>query len=232
VKAVITHPWDVPPAEAVAIQRDLRRSIVPEFPPRKVEIVAGVDMSVRGQEARAAVVALSYPELTPLEQATAEVPITMPYIPGLLAFREGPAVLAACARLALEPDLLVFDGHGLAHPRRFGIACHMGVLLDRPSIGCAKSRLCGEHDEPPVEAGSHTLLRDGGEVIGAVVRTRSGVRPVFVSIGHRVDLDAATQYILNCCRGYRLPEPTRLAHQAAGGAQVATGPQQLSLFDL
>jgi deoxyribonuclease V len=232
MRAVMSHSWNVSPAEAVAIQRDLRQRVVRQFPAPKVEVVAGVDMSVRGQLARAAIVALSYPDLVPLEQATAEVPIAMPYIPGLLAFREGPAVLAACARLALEPDLLVFDGHGLAHPRRFGIACHMGVLLDRPSIGCAKSRLCGQHDEPPAEVGRYTLLRDGAEVIGAVVRTRGGVRPVFVSIGHRVDLETAIQYTLNCCRGYRLPEPTRLAHQVAGGAQVVAGPQQLSLFDL
>lgn len=231
MKAVLTHPWNLSPGEAIATQKELRERVRAVFPARKVEVVAGVDVGVRGQTARAAVVALSYPALSPLEQAVAEVPIAMPYIPGLLAFREGPAVLEACARLSVEPDLLVFDGQGLAHPRRFGIASHIGVLLERPAIGCAKSRLCGEHDEPPIEAGGYVPLRDAGEVIGAVVRTRRGVKPVFVSVGHLIDLDTAIGYVLGCCRGYRLPEPTRLAHLAAGGAQVAGGPGQLSLFD-
>jgi deoxyribonuclease V len=142
--------------------------------------------------------------------------ITFPYVPGLLAFREGPVVLAALEQVSDPPDVLLFDGQGLAHPRRLGLATHIGVLLDRPSIGCAKSRLCGEHEEPPAERGGWVPLRDGDEVIGGVVRTRAGVRPVYVSVGHRVDLETAVSLVVACCTRYRLPEPTRRAHRAAG----------------
>jgi deoxyribonuclease V len=238
MKPILTHPWDVPPAEAMAIQRDLQVRVVSQFTLDEIHTVAGVDVSVQrgksGQDemARAAVVVLSYPELEPLEQEVAEVPISFPYVPGFLAFREGPAVLAALAKLSVEPDLLIFDGQGLAHPRRFGIASHIGVLLDCPSIGCAKSLLCGSYNEPPTGAGTYTLLRDGGEVIGAVVRTRAGAQPVFVSIGHKIELETAVRYVLSCCRGYRLPEPTRLAHQVAGGVRIVPEAHQPSLFNL
>ena len=149
-----------------------------------------------------------------LETALAELPVTFPYVPGLLAFREAPAVLQAWRSLSIVPDLVIFDAHGLAHPRRFGLACHLGLVLDRPSIGCAKSRLCGEAATPAPEAGAWAGLTDGGEVIGAVLRTRPGVRPVYVSTGHRVSLPTAVALVLACCRGHRLPEPTRLAHLA------------------
>lgn len=211
------HPWDVSPAEAIRLQEELRSQVVAENCLGEVHAIAGVDVSVRGEVARAAVVVLRYPDLAFQEVALAEVTVTFPYIPGLLAFREAPAILAACAKLRAEPDLLIFDGQGLAHPRRMGIATHVGLFLDRPTIGCAKSRLCGEHSELPSQAGSWVPLADRGEVIGAVVRTRSGVRPVYVSLGHRVDLEAAIHYVLTCCRGYRLPEPCRLAHRAAAG---------------
>lgn len=210
------HPWDVPPAEAIRLQEVLRHQAVVENRLGEVATVAGVDVSVLGEVARAAVVVLRYSDLAVLEVALAEVPVTFPYIPGLLAFREAPAILAACERLQVEPDLFIFDGQGSAHPRRMGIATHVGLFLDRPTIGCAKSRLCGVHPALPPQAGSWVPLTDGDEVIGAAVRTRAGVKPVYVSPGHRVDLATAVHYVLACCRGYRLPEPCRRAHMAAG----------------
>jgi deoxyribonuclease V len=150
-----------------------------------------------------------------IDVSTAEREVEFPYVPGLLAFREAPAVLQAWSRLRSDPDLIIFDGHGMAHPRRMGIACHLGLVLDRPSIGCAKSRLCGQHEEPGAAAGDWAPLTDGDEWIGAAVRTRTGKQPVFVSVGHRVSLATAISLTLTCCRGYRLPEPTRQAHLAA-----------------
>ena len=169
--------------------------------------------------------------MTPVEQSLSTMPASMPYVPGYLSFREAPAILAACDRLETEPDLFVFDGQGVAHPRRFGIASHVGVILDKPSIGCAKSRLCGTHQEPRPEAGSYVHLYDGDEILGAVLRTRDNVSPVYVSVGHRVSLDTAIEYVLACCRGYRLPETTRYAHRVASGEQLWTGPEQRSVFD-
>jgi deoxyribonuclease V len=182
-----------------------------------VRRVAGVDISVDrpGGRATGAVVVLSYPELAVIEVAVARAPLTFPYVPGLLSFRETPVLREAFRRLAGPIDLLLVDGQGLAHPRRFGLACHLGLLLDAPAIGVAKSRLLGEHGPVGEEAGSRADLRDGAEVIGSVLRTRTGVRPLYVSIGHRVSLRQAEAWVLRCCRGYRLPEPTRLAHQAA-----------------
>jgi deoxyribonuclease V len=222
VKIIELHPWDVTPAEATRLQEQLRSRVIAENRLRDVRTVAGVDVAAQGDVARAAVVVLSYPELELLEVARAERPVTFPYVPGLLAFREAPAVLAACEALQIEPDLFLFDGHGLAHPRRMGLACHMGLCLDKPALGCAKSRLCGEHEELPLDAGAWVPLRDGPEIIGAVVRTQQGGRPVYVSIGHKVDLETAIRWVLATCRpvgaglrGYRLPEPCRLAHRAA-----------------
>jgi deoxyribonuclease V len=229
------HPWDVSPDEAVRIQHRLRGLVSVENAPglEAVRTVAGVDVSIHDDQCRAAVVVLSYPDLAVLGSSVAQGgrPITFPYIPGLLSFREGPAVLDACAALETAPDLLIFDGQGLAHPRRCGIASHMGVILDVPSIGCAKSRLCGQYDEPATAAGSTADLVDRGEVIGRAVRTRDGVSPVFVSVGHRVDLDTAVRWVLACCRGYRLPETTRWAHRVAGEWEQAqeAGVQQLTL---
>lgn len=217
------HPWQVSTAEAKEIQLRLRSQLSIEPNLGTVRTVAGVDVGVKNRVTRAAVVVLSYPDLEPLDRCMAEAPATMPYVPGLLSFREGPAVLSACEGLAVEPDLFIFDGHGFAHPRRFGIASHIGVILDKPSIGCAKSRLCGTHQEPPPEAGSYVPLCDGDEVIGAVVRTRDGVSPVYVSVGHRVDLETAIEYLLGCCKGYRLPETTRYAHRAASQAEPSSG---------
>jgi deoxyribonuclease V len=216
------HPWDVTPAEAMRLQEALAGQVICESRLGQVRTVAGVDVAVQDDVARAAVVVLSYPGLELLEVARAKRRVTFPYIPGLLAFREAPAILAACAELRIEPDLFLFDGHGLAHPRRMGLACHMGLCLDKPTVGCAKSRLCGEHEELPPDVGTWVPLRDGPEVIGAVVRTQRGVRPVYASIGHKVDLETAIRWVLATCRpvgtglrGYRLPEPCRLAHRAA-----------------
>jgi len=147
----------------------------------------------------------------------AQVSRVGPYIPGLLSFRESPLILAACQRLTVTPDLILVDGQGIAHPRRIGLASHLGLFLDTPTIGCAKSLLCGSHETLPEKPGSYAELVDTGETIGAALRTRLGVKPVYVSIGHKVDLRTALHWAMECCRGYRLPEPTRLAHLAAGG---------------
>lgn len=216
-------PWDGTPAEAVRLQERLRSQVIVENRPGEVRTVAGVDVAVASGVARAAVVVLSCPELELLEIARAERPVTFPYIPGLLAFREAPVVLAACEVLRIEPDLFLFDGHGLAHPRRMGLACHLGLCLDKPAIGCAKSRLCGEHDELPPDAGAWVPLRDGPEPIGAVVRTRTGARPVYVSIGHKVDLEAAIRWVLGTVRGHCLPDPCRLAHRATSESGIGSG---------
>jgi len=209
-------PWPATPAEAIALQVRLAPRVLLEGDPPNVRSVAGCDLAFlgrgrRGDTARAAVVLLSYPELTPLEQHVAEAPVTFPYVPGLLAFREIPALLQAFERLRQAPDLLLVDGQGYAHPRRFGIACHLGLILDIPTIGVAKSRLTGRHDEPAVAAGSRAELRDGDELIGAVLRTRASVRPLYVSPGHRIGFGPAAEWVMRLCRGYRLPEPTRLA---------------------
>jgi deoxyribonuclease V len=225
------HKWDLSPAEAMAVQNSLRTRVVTRNELGAVRTVAGVDISTKGWRARAAIVVLSFPELQPLEAAEADLPLVFPYVPGLLAFREGPAILAALAGLHVEPDLVIFDGHGLAHPRRMGIASHMGVILDRPSIGCAKSLLCGQHEPAGLQVGDRSEIRDHSEVIGAAVRTREGVQPVYISIGHRIDLQTAISYALDCCQGYRLPEPTRWAHRVAGGERLpGAQPEQGTLF--
>lgn len=231
MKIVSPHRWDVSPSEAMEIQQELRNKVFTERTTTPVNTVAGVDVSFKGDVAKAAIVVLSYPGLTPVDYSLAELPVEFPYIPGLLAFREAPAVLAALERLKTEPDLFVFDAQGLAHPRRMGLATHLGVIIDRPSIGCAKSRLCGSHHEPGPERGSYTYLYDGDEIIGAVVRTQTGVTPLYVSIGHKVDLPSAIEYVLNCCTNYRLPETTRYAHRVAGGERLEIGASQPTLFD-
>ncbi len=211
------HPWDVSPTQARVIQEQLRGyvSTVDRLGP--VHHVAGVDVGFedRGSTTRAAVAVLRYPDLELVEHHIARVPTTFPYVPGLLSFREIPAVLAALAQLTTVPDLILCDGQGLAHPRRLGIACHLGVLLDRPTIGVAKSRLVGTHAEVPQTKGSWVPLMDGDAVIGAVLRTRSGVKPVYVSPGHRVSLETAIDYVMGCLTRYRLPETTRWADRLA-----------------
>jgi len=217
VRPAFTHPWDVSPTEAKKIQRQLRDRVLVQPLDHQPEIIAGIDVSVKEEQARAAVVLLSYPDPAPFHAVTAEMPVSFPYVPGLLAFREGPVVLAAMERLTDRPDVLMFDAQGLAHPRRMGLATHLGILLGVPAVGCAKSRLCGAYVEPDEQKGNWMPLIDGDEVIGAVVRTRDSVRPVFVSVGHRVDLETAISLVLGCANKYRLPEPTRWAHRVAGG---------------
>jgi deoxyribonuclease V len=207
------HPWALTPAEAIALQRRLAPEVVREGWPEGVRTVAGVDVAAgrAGARARGAVVVLSYPELRAIQEEWVEARVPFPYVPGLLSFREVPVLAEALERLRRPPDLLIVDGQGYAHPRRFGLACHIGLLLGVPTIGCAKSRLVGEHAPLGPEAGSTADLVDGGEVVGRVLRTRTGVKPVYVSAGHRIGLDAACEWVVRCCRGQRLPEPVRLA---------------------
>lgn len=209
------HRWDVSPDEAIEIQKRLSAEIslterVEPIALDQIHTVAGVDASYR-EIGRAAIAVFSFPDLTLIEQVTATREVTFPYIPGLLSFREGPVVLAAFERLRIQPDLLLFDGQGYAHPRRLGLARHLGAYLDRPSIGCAKSRLTGTYEEPGPEPGAWSPLMNRGEEIGRVVRTRARTRPLFVSVGYRITLPLAVAVVLRCTRGYRLPEPTRIA---------------------
>lgn len=217
MKMYPAHSWNLSPAEAIALQQILRERLILNDQLGIVRRIAGVDVGFEagGAITRAAVAVLHYPELDVLEIATARRPTTFPYIPGLLSFRELPAVLDALEQLREPPDLLLCDGQGIAHPRRFGIASHLGLLTDIPSIGVAKTRLYGTHDEPPNQRGAWTSLRAGDEIIGAVVRTRVGIKPLYVSSGHRTGLETAIAYVMNCCTRYRLPETTRHAHRAA-----------------
>jgi deoxyribonuclease V len=213
------HRWDVSPAEASQIQERLAEMCEQPIDLSSPTTVAGVDVSVRDDISTAAVVVLSFPELAVLEIARARQPTPFPYVPGLLSFREGPVILAAFEQLGRMPEVALFDGQGTAHPRRMGIARHIGLWLDLPTIGCAKSRLVGERrDGLAIEKGAWEPLTHRGEIIGAVVRTRQNVRPVYVSPGHGADLMAAIDLTLRCCTRYRLPEPIRAAHCAAGGA--------------
>lgn len=211
------HDWDLTPRQAMALQAQLRDRVICEDRIGTVRRVAGVDVGFEeeGKITRAAVAVLSFPGLELQDSTLARERTRFPYVPGLLSFREAPAVLEAFARLRLAPDLLLYDGQGFAHPRRFGIASHVGLLLDLPSIGVAKTRLIGEHRRVPAAKGGWTPLTDGGEVIGAVLRTRAGVKPLFVSIGHRVSLETAVHYVMACVFRYRLPETTRWAHHFA-----------------
>ena len=206
------HPWDVTPEEAVRIQEQLAALVREEPLQHPVRSVGGIDVSMRGDHARAAVVVLRMPECTVVEWATYEDQVAFPYIPGLLSFREVPVIIPALERLSALPDLLMTDSQGRAHPRRLGLASHLGVLLEWPTVGVAKSRLTGYYRMPGPEKGSWTYLKDGDEIIGAVVRTRTGVKPVFVSVGHRIMLQEAIELTLQTTTRYRLPEPTRLAH--------------------
>ena len=207
------HRWDVTPREAAEIQREVRAHQERADRLGEIRTVAGADIAVDGRtgEACAGVIVYRFPELIEVERREARRKLAFPYVPGLLVFREGPALLDAFEQVRIEPDLILFDGHGYSHPRRFGFACHMGVLLDRPTIGCAKSLLVGEYEEPANEVGTQAPLMDGEEVIGAVVRTRKDVHPIFVSIGHRVTLATAVRLALACCDGLRIPKPTREA---------------------
>ena len=226
------HPWDLSPSEAAQIQKDLRKRLVLTWDQRPIATIGGVDVSIKPETARAAIVVIRFPDLAPLEAISADAPLVFPYIPGLLSFREGPAVLAAWEKLQHKPDLLMFDGQGIAHPRGIGIASQMGLWLERPTIGVAKSRLYGRHEEIGPKRGDRAdLLDKSGNVIGTVLRMREKTNPLYISPGHLIDVKHATEFVLACGAGYRLPEPTRWAHKVAGGENLpAEDSDQPSLF--
>lgn len=234
MKARRLHPWSVTPAEARRIQQRLRGRVERNDRFSRVRFIAGADCAfdAAGRRAIACVVLYGYSgsdrPLEELERVTAVRPLRFPYVPGLLSFREAPALLAAFSRLRGSADLIFIDGHGIAHPRRFGIACHIGVLLDCPVIGCAKSLLIGQHAEPARAAGRWAPLMHNGETIGAVLRTRDGVRPVYVSIGHRISLESGVEWTINVCDGYRIPRPTRDADRFVSAAKRALAPQAVA----
>ncbi len=201
------------------MQLELRRLLKKQRELGEIRTVAGADIAVEvastaGKKEAigyAGVIVYSFPRLEEIERRSARLRLTFPYVPGLLVFREGPVLLEAFAQLRTEPDLLLFDAHGYSHPRRFGLACHLSIVLDKPGIGVAKSRLIGYHEEPLNQVGAWSPLVDAEETIGAVLRTRVGVQPIFISIGHRVDLESAVELALACTDGYRVPRPTREA---------------------
>lgn len=211
------HPWDLAPREAIEVQRKLAPEVRVEPLHAQPSTVVGLDVSVRGDRVRAAGVVTETEDWTPLATATWEGPVAFPYVPGLLSFREIPALLPVLDDLATQrgalPDVLMLDAHGLAHPRRFGLACHLGVLLDRPALGVAKKRFVGTYDEPGPDKGAQSPLMHQDEVIGTVLRTRTRVKPVFVSVGHRITLEEATALSLRAAMRTKLPEPNRLAHR-------------------
>jgi len=211
------HTWNLPYQDAVRVQRRLSQKIRETPLPGPVRTIAGADVSYtrRGREVYGAVVVFTFPDLILIDKAFASEAMEFPYISGLLSFREAPVLIKAFRKIRRRPDVVIFDGQGMAHPRGAGLASHMGVLLDCPSIGCAKSRLVGVHGPLPEDKGSTGALTHRGRLVGAVVRTRQGVKPVFVSPGHAITLPEAIRLVLDCCRGYKLPEPTRQAHLAA-----------------
>lgn len=216
------HSWDVTPTEAVRIQRDLRDSVDPLWSHHEVRILAGTDVGFPDKHTvRAAVVVVTRPEMQVVETKVATLPCTFPYVPGLLAFREVPGLLAALSGLESEPDLVLCDGQGIAHQRRMGLAAHVGILLEKPTIGCAKSVLFGTFEQPPEAKGSVSYMSDKqGDIIGAAVRTRESVKPVYVSIGNKIDLDTAVRIVLGCSPKYRIPVPLRLAHKLSVGEHI------------
>jgi deoxyribonuclease V len=210
----LLHSWDLTPAQAVALQRALADRVTTDTPLSSCDLIAGADVSNDrfSDTLYAGVVVLRASDLSVVERRGAVARSTFPYVPGLLSFREAPVLLRAFARVESRPDAVICDGQGLAHPRRLGLACHVGLWLDLPCLGCAKTRLTGRYQEPGREPGSRTPLVDGGTVLGSVVRTKTNAGPLFVSPGHRIDLDSTVRWVLATCRRHRLPEPTRLAH--------------------
>lgn len=209
------HSWELSPKDAIALQKVLAKQVVLRNEIHgAVRRVAGVDVSYRkfGRHFHAAVVILDYDSMAVLESVTASGEVLFPYIPGLLSFRELPILLQAFRKLETAPDIILADGQGIAHPRRLGLASHLGLWLGLPTIGCAKSLLCGRGEAPGEDRGAWTTLLDGEEQLGRVLRTRTRVRPVYVSPGHMIDCQGAAEMVLQCGRGYRLPEPTRQAH--------------------
>lgn len=212
------HSWKVSPKKAIEIQKNLRNRLILRKHFGKITVIAGADVAFSKKEDKAfgAVVVLSYPELKVLEEAISCVSLKFPYVPGLLTFREAGSLLKCFEKIKHKPDVIIFDGQGIAHQRGMGLASHMGLILNKPTIGCAKSRLIGRCKQPPKKKGAYTLLKSKkGDSIGACLRTRDGVKPVFVSPGHRVDLESSIKIVKECATKYRIPEPTRLADQLA-----------------
>lgn len=214
----VPHPWDLTPGEAIRLQKQLAGQVDTQtpIPIDAVTLVGGVDVSVKNNVSRAAIVVLTFPGLELVEAVTSILPTPFPYISGLLSFREGAVILAAHAKLTHHPDAYIFDGQGIAHPRRIGIASHIGLWWDAPTVGCGKTRLTGLHGEVGPEKGDWAALVHRGEPVGMTLRTRANVKPVFVSPGHRATLDTARELVLRCTTRYRLPEPIRAAHNLAG----------------
>lgn len=212
------HEWNLTPQQAIQLQGELRKEIISDQPidMSSVRLVAGVDVSVKNEVSQAAVVVLTFPELQVIETVLSHRPTPFPYIPGLLSFREGPVLEEAFEKLQNVPDVFIFDGMGIAHPRRIGIAAHMGLWLQKPTIGCGKTLLIGHFTEPGREKGAHSPLIDRKEVIGEVLRTRDDTKPVFISPGHLADIPTSVEFVMRCTPKYRLPEPIRQAHNAAG----------------
>jgi deoxyribonuclease V len=220
------HSLDLSPAEARRLQGEIASRVI-EGPPldlSRVRYVAGADVSTQGDLGYATVVVLSFPDLSVVEVRGYESRLTFPYVPGLLAFREIPSVVGALREVESEVDAVIFDAHGLAHPRGMGLASHLGIFVDVPSVGCAKSRLVGEHEEPGPEKGDTADLVYRKKVVGKVVRTRPRVSPVYVSVGNRIDLVSSVDLVLQCCTRYRLPETTRQAHNAANRLRRGADP--------
>ncbi|CUS96514.1 endonuclease V [Candidatus Kryptobacter tengchongensis] len=235
----VLHSWDVSPEEAIKIQNEMRNLVKIENLQSQIRYIAGADISFdKGSNTvYAGIVVLKFPELVEVDRSLLITEVNFPYIPGLLSFRESPALIKAWEKIKIIPDVVIIDGQGIAHPRRFGIASHFGVLIDKPTIGCAKSLLVGKYKEPDEKAGSYSYLYDSGEIIGVALRTRDNVQPVFVSIGHKITLDESIEIIMQSIRGYRIPEPTRQAHMLVNALRrgeikpgTRTKPEQDDLF--
>lgn len=217
------HPWDLSAESAIQVQARLRPRLILKWDGRRVSTVGGVAVRLREEQACAAIVVLSFPDLTPIEASTAEAQLIFPYTSGLLAFREGPIILTAWEALSLKPDLLLFIGQGIAHPRGLGIASHLGLWLECPTIGVAKTRLYGKHTQPGPDRGDQATLydeHDHEQAIGVVLRTGKNVRPLYISPGHLIDINHSAALVMDCVKHYRLPKPIRWAHRVAGGEKL------------
>ena len=214
MKIKLLHSWHVSPRRAIQIQNELRKKIRLRAPSGSWKRIAAADVSYSRTDNRffAGFLLFSFPDLVLLESASAQGRTSFPYVPGLLSFREAPILIRAFSRLKTKPELILIDGQGIAHPRSMGIAAHLGLIFDLPTIGCAKSRLIGKHEEPPADKGGSAPLIEKDQTIGMIVRTRAGVKPVYVSPGHKMDLETSVKIVLSLSRGYRIPEPLRQAH--------------------
>jgi deoxyribonuclease V len=223
------HPWDLQYSEAVKIQHELKDQLILKAPEMDLRLIAGADVSYsRGEDVFfSGVVVLEMPGMNIIEEATAEGRMDFPYIPGLLSFREAPVLIKAFEKVESVPDAIIFDGQGTAHPRGVGLASHMGLILGFPSIGCAKKNLVGSYEPVGSEVGAHTPIVFKGDVVGAVLRTKRNVKPVFVSPGHKMDIPSAIEIVMKTCRGYKLPEPTRQAHLLVNRARISRSSQGL-----